>query len=81
MTEKYAAANDYTDAELLALYRECLARISVSGQSYQMTLGGGTRNFTAADLKQVREMVTWLEDKISRVSAGSTVNYANLTRG
>ena len=53
---KYVAGFEYTDAELLALWRECLARISVSGQEYQMDLpGGGTQRYTAADIAEMSD--------------------------
>ena len=58
---KYVADFDYTNAELLALYRQCLARISVSGQEYEI----GTRRFTAADLAEVRATINELEQKVS----------------
>lgn len=75
MPDKYEAEHEYTDAELLALYREALARIPVSGQGY--TIAG--RTFTMADLQHVREMVEWLEVRISSAS-GPARNYARLNR-
>jgi hypothetical protein len=73
--EKYSTTNDYTDAELLALYRECLARISVSGQSYQV-MG---RIFTAANLAEVRRQIEWLEGRINSAS-GMATNIARIKR-
>lgn len=65
-----------TDAELLVLFRACLARISVAGQSYQLN----GRIYTAANLTEVKNMIDWLESKISTASTGGfAVNYA--TRG
>lgn len=85
MSDKYVADNSYTDAELLLLYREALARISVSGQSYQASIGGGTRMFTSADLNEVQGMISWLENRIDMVSAANggakAVNYAKFARG
>lgn len=58
MATKYVANDTYTDAELLALWRECYARISVSGQSYQMAIpGGGTTTYTSADIRYVRNQI------------------------
>lgn len=85
MTQKYSTTNDYTDEELLALYREALARISVSGQSYQAAIMGQTRTFTSADLREVREQIEWLEKRIERDEAANggeiPVNFARFTRG
>jgi hypothetical protein len=69
MPTKYVANDTYTDAELLALFRECYARISVSGQSYQMTTpGGGTTTFTAADLPRVRDQIDKLQAAVNGAS-------------
>ncbi len=66
---KYVADDEYTDAELLALFRQCYARISVSGQSYQMsTPGGGTTTFTSADLPRVREQINALQAAVNGAS-------------
>lgn len=62
-TSKYVAGFTYTDAELLALYRECLARIS-QNQKYEID----DRVFEAADLPEVRKMVDWLEQKVNAAS-------------
>lgn len=78
---KYTAENNYSDDELLALWRECFARISVSGQSYQMNIGGGTRMFTGANVKEVRDNISWLERRIDIASGQTSVNYARMTRG
>lgn len=67
---KYVAPFDYSDAELLALFRHCLARISVAGQEYEMSIpGGGTRRYTAADLAEVAGLVEKYEAKIAAVGA------------
>lgn len=49
---------EFSDDELLKLYRQCLAKIAI-GQSYQMN----GRMMTYADLKEVREMIEWLEQR------------------
>jgi hypothetical protein len=65
---KLVALYEYTDAELLALYREALAAIA-TGQSY--TIRG--KALTRADLSEVREMIAWLE---KRVAATTTSGIA-----
>lgn len=72
---KYEAEYTYTDSELLALYREAMARISVSGQSYEI----GDRVFTAADLPAVRQQIEWLESRVNSAS-GSVDNLVNFRR-
>jgi len=72
---KYEAEYSYTDAELLALYREALARISVSGQSYEIM----DRVYTAADLPALMNMVARLEARISDAS-GPAQNLVNFRR-
>ena len=63
---KYVAPFEYTDAELLALLRHCLARISVAGQEYEMSIpGGGSRRYTSADLAEVRATVNDLQTKVN----------------
>lgn len=72
MATKYVANDTYTDAELLALWRECYARISVSGQSYQMTTpGGGTTTYTSADIRYVRQQIDTLTAAVN--TAGSSI--------
>lgn len=75
MPEAYSTSNTYTDAELLALYREALARISVSGQSY--VING--RTFTMASLKEIREQIVWLEGRLAAAD-GPATNVAQLRR-
>lgn len=72
---KYVAQFEYTDAELLALFREALARVSVSGQSYQIA----GRIFTAANLPEIRKQVEWLESRVNATS-GPAENIARLKR-
>lgn len=61
---KYVAGFDYTDAELLALFRECLARISVSGQRYEIA----ERVYEAADVPEVLKIIDNLQAKINSAS-------------
>lgn len=53
----------FTDAELLVLWRACLAAIA-TGQSYAI----GGRTLTRADAKEAREMIDWLEARVSVAS-------------
>lgn len=76
---KFVAQNQYTDQELLDLYREALASISQK-QSYQMNVGGGTRMLTLANLEEVRSQIEWLELRIDKAAPGLAVNYARLGR-
>lgn len=66
-----------TDAELLVLFRACLARISVAGQSYQMK---GGRMYTAANITEVRKTIEWLEAKVNTAAGTSQTNYARRMR-
>lgn len=71
MATKYVANDTYTDAELLALWRECYARISVSGQSYQMAIpGGGTQTYTSADVRYVRDQIDALTAATNLATSG-----------
>lgn len=64
-----------TDAELLVLYRACLAALSVN-QSYAIR----GRSFTKADLSEVRDTITWLEKRVSAASGGIAYNVAAFKR-
>lgn len=70
----YDAPATGTYAEQLALWQACLAAISVVGQEYTIR----DRTYTHADLKDVRETIDWLEEKVSAETTGqrSAVNYA-----
>jgi hypothetical protein len=63
-------AETYTDAELLALYRQALADLSVAQST---TLRGKT--VTRANLKDIQSMVIWLERRTG--TGGITPVYAN----
>lgn len=76
MVTKVTTANAYTDAELLALFREGVALIAATGQSYQI----GTRTYSAANLPAMRDMIDWLEGRISSEANGMVTNYARLVR-
>ena len=73
---KYAATDTYTDQELLDLYREAYARISVSGQSYEIA----GRVFKMADLRFIQQQIEWLERRIDTAAAGITSNQVHFRR-
>jgi len=75
MATKVTTANTYTDAELLALYREGVAQIAATGQSYQIA----GRTYTAASLPALRDTIDWLESRISS-EQGMATNYVKLVR-
>lgn len=71
---KLAAEFTYTDAELLDLYREAYAKLSVLGQETQM-LG---KRVTRADLPAIQQQIQWLEQRVDAANAtrGPNRNYA-----
>lgn len=66
-------AETYTDAELLALYREALANLSVAQST---TLRGKT--VTRASIPHIKEMIVWLEKRTS--SGGITTVLSRHSR-
>ncbi len=76
MVTKVTTANSYSDAELLALFREGVALIAATGQSYQIS----GRTYNAASLPAMRDMIDWLEGRISAETEGLVTNYARLVR-
>lgn len=73
---KLVAENEYTDAELLALWREAYAKLSIGGQ--EVTIRG--RTFRAADLPHIRDQITWLESRIGSEESGLTLIDLRFTR-
>ena len=77
MVTKFTTANDYTDSELLALFREGVAAIAATGQSYQIA----GRMYTAASLPAMWKMIEQLETRISAATSGPiATNMARLVR-
>jgi len=76
MVSKVTTANTYSDAELLALFREGVALIASTGQSYQIA----GRSYNAASLPAMRDMIDWLEGRIAAESSGLATNYVRLGR-
>lgn len=50
-----------TDAAMLTLYNEALQAVA-TGQSYEIN----GRRMTRADLREIRETIEWLEERIAR---------------
>lgn len=65
-----------TDQELLEFTRAAIAQITLHGQAY--THDG--RELTRADLRSLREQVTWLEGRINAAAGGSANNIARFRR-
>lgn len=61
-------AETYTDAELLALYRQALADLSVA----QTTILRG-KTVTRAAIPHVKEMIVWLENRVNQSSRTAVV--------
>jgi len=77
MVTKFTTANDYTDAELLALFREGVAAIAATGQSYQIA----GRTYTAASLPHMFTYMEQLERRINAAASGTmATNYVRLVR-
>ena len=75
-TTKPAADFTYTDQELLNLWREALAVISIKGSSYKI----GSREYTFHDLDHVLAMVKYFEERVAAETTGIAVNLARFDR-
>lgn len=77
MVTKFTTSNSYTDAELLALFREGVAAIAATGQSYQIA----GRTYTAASLDAMWKMIDNLERRINAADSGTlATNYVKVVR-
>lgn len=65
-----------SDQELLDFTRATIAQITLHGQAY--TVDG--RELTRADLRSLREQVTWLESRINAAAGNQASNIARLQR-
>lgn len=68
-------AETYTDAELLALYRQALADLSVAQTT---TLRGKT--VTRASIANIRETIVWLEKRTGTTGGMVVVQTARTSR-
>ena len=75
MAAKITTANTYTDAELLALWREADAQITISGQSYSNAVG----TFTAVDADKIKRAIVYYQDRIDSAQ-GIVQNLVRLVR-
>jgi site-specific recombinase XerC len=67
-----------TDEEMLEFARAAIVQIMATGQAY----GTNGRSLTRAELAELREMVTWLENRINAAAGSSapTQTYVRLRR-
>ena len=65
MPAAYEADNAYTDAQLVAIYRELIARGAKAGVEYDIGSHGRGRRIVFPGMKEAREMIEWLEDRIA----------------
>ena len=75
-SSKYAAAFTYSDQELLDLYRQAMAAVTIKGQSYEVA----GRKWTAADLLELRNTVAYYERRVNASSYGLIQNQIVLRR-
>lgn len=73
---KYVPGATYTDAEMLAIYREAEVAIVVRGQEYELEDG---RRLTRADLAEVRKAIELYASRCGEVPA-MVVNLATRVR-
>lgn len=76
MAAKITTENEYSDAELLALWREADAQITISGQSYSNEVG----TFTAVDAAKIKRAIEFYEARIVSASEGLVQNLCQLVR-
>ena len=80
MAAKVTTANTYTDAELVAIYRDHVAQKTIHGESYQNPNGS---QFTDVSLVDAMKLLAYYEDRVERLakdSQGIATNYARLVR-
>lgn len=68
---KLTATATWTDAEILALYREALVELSVAQST---TLRGKT--VTRASIPHIKDMITWLESRVNAAANNGGVVLA-----
>lgn len=72
---KLSADFDYSDAELLALCRQAVAKLTFA-EVYEE---GGFR-VERSDLPKIRETIAWLEQRIAAASGSGTANLGRYAR-
>lgn len=74
---KFEASADYTDEELIALYRAAIAERAVVGKEYYIR----DRRVVFPGVKEAMETIEWLERRIaSKQSPGRATNYVRMVR-
>lgn len=67
---KIAASHTYSDQDILNLFRECLATISVRGAKYEIN---GVI-YTSLDLDKVQQLVNIYQTRVDQASRGMAAN-------
>lgn len=69
-------AEDYSDAELLALWRQASADVAAGGQSKAIR----GRTLTLADASEIRDQIKFFESRINRANRGKAYTYIERVR-
>lgn len=75
MPAKYATTNNYSAAEMLAIWTECSAQIGVTGVSYAIA----GKSYTSADADKVLKQIEFWEARVNAESPPAA-NFARLVR-
>lgn len=67
---------EYSDAELLVLFRNALAAVA-TGQEYRI----GDRTLTRANLKEIRETIDWLDERTDTAATAADDGIALVRYG
>ncbi len=68
----FSDSETYTNSQLLAHARKCLAAIMTGGQAVSLT----GQILTRANLKDLRDTIDWLEDKVADADTASAGGIA-----
>jgi len=63
---------DYTDGQIVKMIRYAIIQIMASGQSYSIN----GRTFTRANVKDLKELLTFFEDRVEAESSTTGTNIA-----
>ena len=77
MPTQFTTSTSYSDEQMLALVRQAIAEVLVTGQSYALP---GGRQFTRASLTELRGMESDYLQRIDLASSGMVSNYARFSR-
>lgn len=56
--------------EMLTLWLAAEEAVAVTGQSYTINTGAGSRTLTRANLSEIRTSINYWQQKVSRLEAG-----------